>query len=43
MDKKKDVKPISYKEKNPFKKIKILKTLNINGEENHLKGLIVQH
>ena len=38
---KKDVKPISFKDKNPFKKISIFKKiLDINGEENLTKGLI---
>ena len=35
--KKNDVKPISYKEKNPFKKIAISKILNTNGVESLLK------
>ena len=43
MDKKNDVKPISFKEKNPFSKITSLKILNINGVENPSKELIAQH
>ena len=43
MDKKKDVKPISYKEKNPFRKITSFKNININGVANLSKELIARH